>query len=301
MHSIVCCMDSLALPKQPFARPICVGYNADKLHIVHFTLTLPDMIQRLIAGAALFAALLPAMALASGCPDHYADGRAPEIRNPKLAVATRELCYGVFGVMHSGVTRTPLWSAENLRAAQLAAAEGLKRDNAFHAEPRLPRSQRAELDDYARSGYDRGHMAPNGDMPDRRSQRESFSLANMVPQDGEHNRHIWAPIEGAVRKMAKKEGQLYVITGPAFLGTNLRKVGNVLVPTHLYKVVYSPHQKAAAAWFTENRSQAPIQVIPVAELERIVGISFLPSLSQQQKERMLRLPAIRQKKQRRYS
>jgi endonuclease G len=260
------------------------------------------MIQGFIAGAALLAALMaPALAATSSCPDHYADGRAPEIRNPKLAAATRELCYGVFGVMHSGVTRTPLWSAENLRAGQLASAEGLKRDNAFHAEGRLPRTQRAELDDYARSGFDRGHMAPNGDMPDRRSQRESFTLANMVPQDGDHNRHIWAPIEGAVRKMAKKEGQLYVITGPAFLGTNLRKVGNVLVPTHLYKVVYSPRQNAAAAWFTENRAHADIQVIPVAELERIVGIEFLPSLTQQQKERMLRLPSVRVKKPRRFT
>jgi endonuclease G len=242
------------------------------------------------------ALLAPALALASGCPDHYLDARAPEIRNPKLAVATRELCYGVFGIMHSGVTRTPLWSAEHLRADNVASAQGMKRDNAFHAEPRLPPGQRAELNDYARSGYDRGHMAPNGDMPDPISQRESFSLANMVPQDGDHNRHIWAPIEGAVRKMAKKEGQLYVITGPAFLGSDIRKVGKVLVPTHLYKVVYSPRQKAAAAWFTENRAHADIRVIPVAELERIVGIEFLPSLTRQQKERMLNLPKIRQKK-----
>lgn len=257
------------------------------------------MFQKLFAGAAFVAALLaPAPALASSCPDHYADGRAPEIRNPKLAAATRELCYGVFGVMHSGITRTPLWSAENLRAENVESAQGLKRDNAFHAEPRLPRGQRAELEDYARSGFDRGHMTPNGDMPDRRTQRESFTLANMVPQDSEHNRHIWAPIEGAVRKMAKKEGQLYVITGPAFLGTSLRKVGNVLVPTHLYKVVYSPRQKAAAAWFTENRANAEIQVMPVAELEGIVGIELLPSLTRQQKERMLHLPKIRQKKSR---
>jgi endonuclease G, mitochondrial len=257
------------------------------------------MFQKIITGAGLVAALLaPALALASSCPDHYAGGRAPEIRNPKLAVATRELCYGVFGVMHSGVTRTPLWSAENLRAENVESAQGLKRDNAFHPEERLPRGQRAELMDYARSGYDRGHMTPNGDMPDRSTQRESFTLANMVPQDGDHNRHIWAPIEGAVRKMAKKEGQLYVITGPAFLGSNLSKVGNVLVPTHLYKVVYSPRQQRAAAYFTENRAGADIQVIPVAELERIVGIEFLPSLTGQQKERMLALPKIRLKKKR---
>jgi endonuclease G len=87
-----------------------------------------------------------------------------------------------------------------------------------------------------------------------------------------------------------------VITGPAFLGTSLRKVGKVLVPTHVYKVVYSPRQQRAAAWFTENRAGAEIQVIPVAELERIVGIEFLPSLSRQQKERMLALPKIRLKK-----
>jgi endonuclease G len=246
--------------------------------------------------ALLCTALVGNAAWAGGCPAHYVDGRLPEIRNPKLASATRELCYGVFGVMHSGVTRTPLWSAEHLVAENVEAAQALSRENSFHAEPKLPPSQRAELSDYARSGFDRGHMAPNGDMPDRSAQQESFTLANMVPQDGDNNRHVWAGIEGAVRKMAAKEGALYVITGPAFLGSQLRKVGNVLVPTHLYKVVYSPRQKAGAAWFVENRADAQPQVIPVAELERIVGIVLLPSLTEQQKERMLSLPKIRQKK-----
>jgi endonuclease G len=250
--------------------------------------------------ALLCAALVGSAAWAGGCPAHYVDGRLPEIRNPKLASATRELCYGVFGVMHSGVTRTPLWSAEHLRAENVEAAQGLARENSFHAEPRLPSSQRAELSDYARSGFDRGHMAPNGDMPDRSAQQESFTLANMVPQDGDNNRHVWAGIEGAVRKMASKEGSLYVITGPAFLGSQVRKVGNVLVPTHLYKMVYSPRQRAGAAWFVENRGDAQPQVIPVAELERIIGIALLPSLTEQQKERMLNLPKIRQKKRRWY-
>jgi endonuclease G len=248
--------------------------------------------------ALLCSTLVGTAAWAGGCPAHYVDGRLPEIRNPKLASATRELCYGVFGVMHSGITRTPLWSAEFLRAENVEAAQGLSRENSFHAEPKLPPAQRAELSDYARSGFDRGHMAPNGDMPDRRAQQESFTLANMVPQDGDNNRHVWAGIEGAVRKMARKEGALYVITGPAFLGTQLRKVGNVLVPTHLYKMVYSPRQQAGAAWLVENRGDAEPQVVPVDELERIIGIELLPSLSERQKQRMLRLPKVRQKKSR---
>jgi len=230
------------------------------------------------------------------CADHYLDGRAPQIQNPKLAPATKELCFKVFSVMHSGLTRTPLWSAEHLEAQEVASAQQLTRENSFHAETRLPSGQRAELGDYARSGFDRGHMAPNGDMPDRDSQRDSFSLANIVPQDGENNRHLWAGIEGVVRKMAKKEGDLYVVTGPAFLGTDLRKVGKVLVPTHLYKLVYSPRRKAGAAWFVENTPDAKANVIPVPELERIIGINLLPALSDEEKERMLKLPNIRQKK-----
>jgi endonuclease G len=257
------------------------------------------MVFKILARATLLcAALAGSTAWAGGCPAHYVDGRLPEIRNPKLASGVRELCYGVFGVMHSGVTRTPLWSAEYLRADNIEAAQGLTRENSFHAEPKLPPGQRAELSDYARSGYDRGHMAPNGDMPDRQAQQESFTLANMVPQDGDNNRHVWAGIEGVVRKLAQKEGALYVITGPAFLGAELRKAGKVLVPTHLYKMVYSPRQRAGAAWFVENRADAKPQVIPVAELERIIGIDLLPSLSAQQKERMLRLPKPRQKKNR---
>jgi endonuclease G len=228
------------------------------------------------------------------CAGHYLQGRTPQIQNPRLASNTRELCFHVFSVMHSGVTRTPLWSAEHLESQEVQAAQQLTRENSFHPEPRLPAGQRAELADYARSGFDRGHMAPNGDMPDRDSQRDSFSLANIVPQDGENNRHLWAGIEAVVRKMASKEGDLYVVTGPAFLGSDLRKVGNVLVPTHLYKLVYSPRQKAGAAWFVENTAGAKANVIPIPELERIIGINLLPALSDEEKERMLRLPNIRQ-------
>jgi endonuclease G len=233
------------------------------------------------------------------CSDHYVGGDAPQIQNPKLAVATKELCFNVFSVMHSGVTRTPLWSAEHLEAENLDAAKELSREDSFHPESRLPSSQRAELSDYARSGFDRGHLAPNGDMPDRASQRDSFSLANIVPQDGENNRHLWAGIEGAVRSMARREGELYVVTGPAFLGSNLKKVGKVLVPTHLYKLVYSPRQKAGAAWFVENQGDAKANVIPIPELERIVGINLLPALSEAEKERVLKLPNIRQSKKKR--
>lgn len=229
---------------------------------------------------------------AQSCADHFVGGQPPTFTNAKLAVSTQSLCFNVFSVMHSGVTRTPLWSAEHLEAQNVAAAAALSRENSFHPEARLAPAQRAELSDYARSGFDRGHMAPNGDMPDRDSQRDSFSLANIVPQNGENNRHLWAGIEGAVRKLTRREGDLYVVTGPTFLGADLHKVGNVLVPTHLYKLVYSPRQRAGAAWFVENTPDAKANVVPIPELERIIGIDLLPAVSAADKERVLALPKV---------
>jgi endonuclease G len=252
------------------------------------------MPRRFLAGLALVLAAAPA--LAAGCTDLYLAGRAPELRNPKLAPATRALCYGEFAVLHSGLTRTPLWSAERLLPAHLLAAHALSRENAFHAEAQLPRAERAELADYARSGYDRGHRAPNGDMPDRVSQYQSFTLANMVPQDADTNRHLWAGIEGAVRKMARRDGGLYVVTGPAFLGGKLQKVGNVLVPTHLYKAVYSPRHGAGGAWLVENVRHGAVRTMTLGELEDVIGIDPMPALTRAQKTTMLRLPKARERK-----
>ncbi|AHJ13053.1 hypothetical protein [Sulfurospirillum multivorans] len=42
------------------------------------------------------------------CPQFYLDGDAPKIVNEKLAVKTKELCFEAFGVMHSGISKTPL-------------------------------------------------------------------------------------------------------------------------------------------------------------------------------------------------
>lgn len=227
---------------------------------------------------------------ATECFQHYAQGKTPVIINPKVTVKTTELCYEAFAVMHSGVTRTPLWSAEHLVSSNIESAQSMSRQNAFHADPNLPIGDRAELRDYARSGFDRGHMAPNGDMPTRSAQYESFTLANMVPQNPNNNRYIWEGIESSVRRLAKSDGDVYVLSGPVFIGDELQQVGNVLVPTHLFKVVYRPRTNQAAAYFLKNEATKEYTVISVAQLERTVGIDLLPGLPQKVKEVAADLP-----------
>lgn len=64
--------------------------------------------------------------------------------------------------MYSGVSKTPLWVAEYLNPQRLSTK--IKREDNFHEESRVAERHRALLSDYRGSGYDRGHMAPNGDM-----------------------------------------------------------------------------------------------------------------------------------------
>ena len=52
-------------------------------------------------------------------------------------------------------------------------------------------------------------------------------------------------------------------------------------------------KRAGAAWFVENRADAQPNVVPIPELERIIGIDLLPALSAADKERVLKLPTIR--------
>jgi endonuclease G len=76
-------------------------------------------------------------------------------------------------------------------------------------------------------------------MPDEQSQYESFSLANMVPQNPNYNRGAWAKIESEVRSLAMERGKLYVISGPIFSGDNQELLkGAVGLPDKLFKAVF---------------------------------------------------------------
>jgi len=224
------------------------------------------------------------------CPQHFAAGTAPVVTNPKLQPRTQEICFRAYAVLHSGLSRTPLYAAEHLTRKNLKNAAKLSRIDSFHAEDALPEEDRAELSDYERSGYDRGHMAPNADFATRKAQAESFSLANMVPQVHENNAGVWAGIEAAARQMALDEGEVYVVTGPAFIGKDIKKIGNVLVPTHIWKVVYSPAQQKAGAYLVVNEETRDYTVVTVSKLEKMVGISLLPGLPQQVRDAGMALP-----------
>jgi endonuclease G len=134
-------------------------------------------------------------------------------------------------------------------------------------------------------------MAPAADMPTSQAQHECFTLANMVPQNQDNNRGIWAGIEEATRELTKQKGELYVITGPLFIGTSLLRVGGrVLVPTKIYKAIYDPSSTKAAAYVVDNAAGEEYQVMSIAQLEQLSGIRFFPNMDESSKNSPMKLP-----------
>jgi endonuclease G len=215
----------------------------------------------------------------SQCRQHFPAGRPPVVPQ---ASDLRELCYSSFAVLHSGSHKTPVFVAERLTRSSITQAKGLQRTDKFFADARLPRAERAELADYQGSGYSRGHMAPAGNMASAEAMAQSFSLANMVPQNQSHNAGPWSQIEQDTRRYAQRaQGDVYVFTGPVFAGP-VRTIGpgKVQVPSHLFKLVYDASTGKSWAHWQENAAGTRVSApISYEELVRRSGIRFLDNVS----------------------
>ena len=229
---------------------------------------------------------------AASCPRFFIGGLPPALVRQSLAQRTTMLCNEAYASLASGVTRGGLRSAEHPTTASLAAAGDTPRQGDFHPDDRLPEADQAQLADYRRSGFDRGHMTPSGDMPAETAQEQSFSLANIVPQTAKLNRGVWERIETVVRDLASREGELYVVTGAAFQGQHLQAIGldGVLVPSSVWKAIYDPQAGAAGAYVCDNTPAPTCVTISVADLTRTVGIDAFPALSQSLKSVAMDLP-----------
>lgn len=213
---------------------------------------------------------------------NFFPGSLPKVPAQRMVLA-RDLCYDAFAILHSGQSKTPIFAVERLTRESLNDASHEKRHNRFFADARLRAKERATLEDYKGSGYDRGHMAPAADMPTAQANDQSFSLANMVPQARLNNERTWAGIERATRHhVARAKGAVFVFTGPVFETEPVRTIGTgqVWVPTHLFKLVYDQEAGRAWAYWIENRDEAHAgHPITYEELVRRTSIEFLPGIA----------------------
>ena len=226
--------------------------------------------------ALLFAALLSIQVYA-GCENMVPFGKPVVTSDEKVTY----LCRRMYVLEHSPSRHTAYWSAEHLIGKQQTMSG--KRINAFKADPDLPKDEAAKPSDYTNSGYDRGHMSPVGDMyVDKKAMLESFYMSNMAPQVPGNNENGWRLLEMFVKELSQARGDLYVVTGPVYVGP-IKYIGKgkVAVPTHFYKIIVDTNTNAVMSFIVPNipfeQKDIPKYIASISEIKRLTDINFFPT------------------------
>ncbi len=183
------------------------------------------------------------------------------------------------------------WVAYKLTAQNLSNGKYKRKDN-FKADPDVM-TQSASVDDYKKSGYDRGHLAPAADFTwTEEGLDESFYMSNMSPQEPGFNRGIWKKLEEQVRVWAKENHTLYIVTGP-LIDNRTKRIGKnkVSVPQYYYKAILDinePELKAIGFLLKNEKSSADLMTfaLSIDELEKRTGLDFFPLIPDSLEEKL---------------
>lgn len=208
----------------------------------------------------------------------------PIISDTIPSLLLERYCYSV---SYNKFTRQPNWVMW-----QLIGEHVMKRKdgvwNEYREDSDLPSEIRSTLDDYASSGYDRGHMCPGGDCNwDDEGRDETFLLSNMCPQNSNLNRGDWKEIEIACRKWAKQYENIYIVCGPIFFKSQEHeKIGphKIPVPEAFFKVILcvessNPKGIGFICRNTDGNRKKDFYVNSIRQVERVIGYKFFPNLN----------------------
>ncbi|OFX58736.1 MAG: hypothetical protein A2046_17125 [Bacteroidetes bacterium GWA2_30_7] len=176
----------------------------------------------------------------------------------------------------------PKWVAYKLTSEMVKGKT--QRVNDFRIDT-LVKTSSATLEDYLKSGYDKGHLCPAGDMKfSKQAMSETFYMSNMSPQKPYFNRGIWKKLEAFVRQKALSKNLLYIVTG-GIISDTAKYIGanKVSVPESYYKVIYCPNMPDCPmiAFVLKNeksKQQLSIFTLTVDSLEKLTKIDFFSAL-----------------------
>ena len=211
-------------------------------------------------------------------------------------------------VPHAGFTLSyheaweqPLWVAYILRGSDLNQPWSERRNN-FRPDPEVPTGS-STPDDYRGSGYDRGHLAPFADFAWNAEQAdETFLMSNVSPQDRAFNQGVWRELEEVVREWARRDGRLYVVSGPVISLPPLKTIGRrnrIPVPAAYFKVLLDlegDEQKGIGFLLPNAPSDRPLldYAVPIDSVEATLGYDFFPDLMPPDVERQLEATLLTQ-------
>ena len=171
-------------------------------------------------------------------------------------------------------------------AYELTSEETIKqfdRSNKFFVDPDVKTGSASDAD-YKGSGYDRGHLAPAGDMSySQETMLESFYYSNMSPQEPSFNRGIWKRLEEKIRNWAVLYQSVYIVTGPVLSEGYITPTNGVAVPKYYYKVIldyHTSHLQGIGFIMRNEGANGDLKeyAVTIDSVEKFTGIDFFPRM-----------------------
>lgn len=191
---------------------------------------------------------------------------------------------GEFAIGWSPSLRHPVWVAYHVpqeAAFNIDTRPGFTKDKSVKNSP--------PATSYARSGYDRGHMAPNHAIASRfgeKMQKSTFLMSNISPQTPSLNRGVWREIEHRIADYwTARWGEIWVVVGCISEKDGERVSGtDIDVPRKFYQLVVAQEGMEVRAFALLFEQEVPFRAWPakylvtIDELEKLSGLDFLPEL-----------------------
>lgn len=196
-------------------------------------------------------------------------------------------------VRHTGYTASynhgtlvPDWVAWELTKDE--ANGRMEGQFSFSRDPEV-RFPKASREDYSRSGWDKGHMAPRADMRwNLKALEESYYFTNICPQSHEMNSQAWRKIEELCRRLAIRYERVYIVCGPIFTDHHFGTIGEacVQVPDAFYKALAVSTEKGVqtVGFIVENNLQSfspKHYAVSVDSVEAIIGRNLFPKADEE--------------------
>lgn len=203
-------------------------------------------------------------------------------------------------VGYSDALGNPLWAAYRVQDLPTLPRPPPRPDK-FEVDRRTV--ARVSSDDYAGSGYDRGHLAPNYAIATRhgaQAQRETFLMSNITPQRKALNTGLWRELELKIAtSYPARYGEVWVITGPVFGSQPARLRRSVGVPEAFFLIVIDEQDGQLRTLALLVPQEAPASAPPerylttIEEIQRRTGLDFLPELDDESERQVEHARAAR--------
>lgn len=208
----------------------------------------------------------------------------------------------LYALSSNDETKFADWVAYRLDSAAISGKSIKKRK--WKADPWLEKNETLEPGDYKKANKtlktDRGHQAPLASFKGYRNSHEANYLSNITPQKAALNQGPWKKLEEAVRKLVKKVGEVYVMTGPIYkdtAGLTLPEADEAhIVPSGYWKIIVidnKQHKPEVVAYIFDQNTPRHDKVMKhlttVDDVENQTGFDFFRLLDDESEENLEKL------------